>query len=355
MTARHTLTRRGLIGAAGGAAAVGALGPYSGLAEADHRDRRGRGRSNEDYGFGKGGDIPLDRIGIQVFTVRDLFADNELDMPGTFEVLRDAGYAGLEFGGDYDGRTPTEARRLAESYGLRVVSNHFGPRTLIRNTWYDPAQRAAFFEEAHALGLEAIGTGHSYDAPRTVEGYREMARAFNEWGRDAVRNGFRYFFFHNHDVEFTIVDGRPLFDILLEETDPRYVKFELDLGWMSVAGADPYEYIRRAPERFPMFHVKDIRWDPNGPRVAAAGTANAGRRLFFVDVGKGVVDWPRIFSALRDPRRHWYFVEHDDAGDDETPDAGSPRPRNPAGSANTAWTSRKYLANLELRRRRRRS
>jgi hypothetical protein len=54
------------------------------------------------------------------------------------------------------------------------------------------------------------------------------------------------------------------------------------------------------------------------------------------------------------PGRHYFFVEHDDAGDDETPDASSPRPRNPAGSANTAWTGRKYLATLEIPRRRRR-
>ena len=342
MVDRRRLTRRHLIGAAGGATAVGALGPYSRLAAADH------GESNEDYGFGPGGDIPLDRIGIQLFTVRDLLADNELDMPGTFEVLRDAGYAEIELGGDYDERTPSQVREIAEAHGLRITSNHFGPRALIQNTWYDPGERARFFEEAHELGLRQIGTGHSYIAPRTVEGYKEMAEAFNVWGEDAVRNGFRYFFFHNHDVEFTLVDGRPLFDILLAETDPRYVKFELDLGWLTVSGQSAYEYIRRAPARFPMFHVKDIRWDPNGPRVAADGTANAGRRFFFVDLGKGVIDWPMVFSALRNPDRHHYFVEHDDAGDDETPDATSPRPRNPAGSANTAWTGRKYLANLEL-------
>ena len=138
MTDRRTLTRRGLIGAAGGAAAVGALGPFSGLAGADH-DRGGNGNRNEDYGFGKGGDIPLDRIGIQLFTVRDLFADNELDMPGTFEVLVDAGYAEVEIGGDYDGRTPGQVRELANAYGLKIAGNHFGPRTLIQNTWYDPS------------------------------------------------------------------------------------------------------------------------------------------------------------------------------------------------------------------------
>jgi sugar phosphate isomerase/epimerase len=110
--------------------------------------------------------------------------------------------------------------------------------------------------------------------------------------------------------------------------------------------------LRWHPGRFPLFHVKDIRWDPNGPRVAAPGTANAGRTFFFADLGKGVVDWPKIFSALKDRDDHHYFVEHDDAGVDETVDETSPRPRNPAGSANTAWTGRKYLANLEIPRRR---
>jgi sugar phosphate isomerase/epimerase len=349
---KRTLTRRGLLGAAGGAAAVGAFGPYSGIAAA-HDDRRGRGGRNEDYGFGRGGDMPLDRIGIQLFTIRDLFADNELDMPGAFELLADAGYAGFEIGGDYDGRTPAQVRELAESYGLRPVGNHFGPRSLIQNTWYDPSERARFFEEAHALGFRQVGTGHSYTAPRTVDGYKQMAEAFNVWGEDAVRNGFRYFYFHNHDVEFTLAGGRPLYDILLAETDPRYVRFELDIGWAEVSGQSTYDYLRRwGPSRFPLFHVKDIRWDPAGPRTAAAGTANAGRAFSFVDVGKGVIDWPRIFSALRDPDDHWFFVEHDDAPADETVDATSPRPRNPAGSANTAWSSRKYLANLEVRRRR---
>ena len=182
MTDRRTLTRRGLMGAAGGAAAVGALGPVSGLAGAHDRDRRGRGKRDEEYGRGRRGDIPADRIGIQVFTVRDLLADNELDMPGTFEVLADAGYAALELGGDYDGRTPGQVRQLAEAYGLRVVSNHFGPRTLIQNTWYDPAERARFYEEAHELGLRWIGTGHSYVAPRTVAGYREMAAGVQRVG-----------------------------------------------------------------------------------------------------------------------------------------------------------------------------
>ena len=351
MTNKGRLTRRNLIGVAGATAAAGTLGPFAPGAGARSRHWPHGGNGNDDYGFGKGGDVPLDRIGIQTFTMRDLFADNELDMPGTFEVLADAGYATVELGGDYDGRTPAQVKQIADAYGLRIVGNHFGPRAIVQNTWYDPNERAKIFAEAHALGLEVVGTGHSYTAPRTVDGYKAMAEAFNVWGEDARRNGFRYFYFHNHDVEFTLVDGKPLYDILLKETDPRLVKFELDIGWIEVAGQSSYEYLKRYGDRFGLFHVKDIKWDPSGFRTAAAGTANAGKAFSFADVGKGVIDWPTVFSALRRPSDYHYLVEHDDAGADETLDATSPRPRNPAGSANTAWTSRKYLANLEFGKR----
>src|SRR3954454_5063682 len=119
VTDRRTLTRRGLMGAAGGAAAVGALGPVSGLAGAHDRDRRGRGRGNEDYGRGRRSAIPPDRIGIQVFTVRDLLADNQLDMPGTFEVLPDAGYGVRELGGDYAGLPQGRGREREAEHRLR--------------------------------------------------------------------------------------------------------------------------------------------------------------------------------------------------------------------------------------------
>lgn len=336
MTQQGAMNRRRLLG---GALATGALaslplGTPSSTAGAAGPSAASRGW------------LPADRIGIQMFTVRDLLADNELDLPGTLEILADAGIAEIELAGNYDGRTAAEVRALADSFGLEIAGNHYGPRTMVQNIWYDPAERARIFEEAHALGLRQVGTGHSYVAPLTVDGYKEMAAAFNVWGEDAVRNGFDYFYFHNHDLEFAVVDGKPLFDILLEETDPRYVQFEVDLGWLTVSGLDARDYLEEYGDRFPMFHVKDIKWDPEGPRTAHAATVNAGKRFRFVDVGKGDIDWPTLFSALTNLRNHHFLIEHDDAGNDETVDASSPRPLNPAGSANTAWTSSKYLSQL---------
>ena len=165
MTGRRVLTRRQLIGAAGGAAAVGVLGPSA--ASAAVKPNR------------LGGDLPLSRIGIQLFTVRDLLADNELDTPRTFQILRDAGYAELELGGDYDGRPSSEVRRIAEAHGLQVTSNHFCPRARIQNTWYDPNERGRFFQTRTRSGFAPSAPG----IPTSVEGYKQMAAAFNGWGR----------------------------------------------------------------------------------------------------------------------------------------------------------------------------
>src|SRR5919106_6126314 len=120
MSEQGRFSRRTIFGAAGGAAALGALGPMPASAGA----RRGR-EDDDDKRRGSGrGDIPLDKVGIQLFTVRDLLADNELDLPGTFEMLADAGYAEVEIGGTYHGRTAAALPELANQYGLEPGGSH---------------------------------------------------------------------------------------------------------------------------------------------------------------------------------------------------------------------------------------
>jgi sugar phosphate isomerase/epimerase len=342
MSEENHLSRRGFIGAAGGAAAVGALGPLTGTAGA-----------HGGHGHGRGGDIPLDRIGIQLFTVRDLLADNELDLPGTFEMLSDAGYALVEVGGTYDGRTAADFRALAAQYDLRPEGMHPPGAPGGVNRWNTAAGRQEIYQESITLGLSYVGAaspppGYTRDAA----GFTRMAADFNTWGAEAREHGLK-FYFHNHPEDFNLDGGRPIYDILLEETDPRLVYFEMDIAWVVGGGQDPFAYLRRyGYRRFPLFHVKDMRFAADGPRTTPATVAQPNRPYWLTDVGKGDIDFARVFSALRDLDDHYYFVEHDDAPQDETLDATSPRPRNPAGSANTAWTSRKYLAELDVPRRR---
>ena len=343
MSQDNRISRRGLIGAAGGAAAFGAVGPLSSVAGArdddDDDDRR------DDFGFGRG-DLPLDRIGIQLFTVRDLLADNELDLPGTFEMLADAGYAEVEIGGSFDGRTAADFKALADQFGLKPEGSHVPGGG---NSWRN--NRPQIFADAAALGLRYVGIASPPGGtPATHDGYKALAEEFNTWGAEARAHGLR-FYFHNHPPDFTLDGGTPIYDTLLAETDPRLVWFEMDIAWVDAGGQSPFDYFRDDPRRFPLFHVKDLRYADDGPRTTPGNVALPNRRYWLTDVGKGDIDFARIFSAARDLDDHHYFVEHDDAPDDETAGGSAPKPRNPAGSANTSWVSRKYLANLEVRRR----
>ena len=336
---RKTSRRTFLGAAAGTAAAAGTLGPTTVAA-------RGQGP-------GRGGDIPESRIGIQLFTVRDLPADNELDLPGTFEMLADAGYALVEVGGTYDNRTAAEFKAVADQFGLKPEGSHVpGGGDSWRNN------RAQIFADAAALGLKYVGLASPpAGTAQTHAAYAALAAEFNTWGAEAREHGLR-FYFHNHPTDFALDAGTPIYDTLLAETDPKLVFFELDIAWIEAGGQSAFEYLKRyGSSRFPLFHVKDFTLTepalPPGvtqpaPRTTPANVNLPNRPYWLTDVGKGDIDFAKIFSALGDLGDHVYHVEHDDAPSDETIDGTSPRPRNPAGSANTSWTSRKYLAELKV-------
>jgi sugar phosphate isomerase/epimerase len=110
------------------------------------------------------------------------------------------------------------------------------------------------------------------------------------------------FAYHNHDFEFAPLEGKVPYDLLLERTDPRAVKLEMDLYWTVKGGASPVEYFERHPGRFHLLHVKDMDATP---------------RRFFADVGRGTIDFKSIFARSRKAGVRHYFVENDEP-------AGSP-------------------------------
>ena len=355
------ISRRGFLGAAGGAAAAGALGPLSGTAAA-----------HGSHGHGKGGDIPLDRIGIQLFTVRDLLADNELDLAGTFEVLRDAGYAEVEVGGTYDStnnvnNTAAQFRAVAERYDLKPEGMH--------NPGGHAAWRAnpeAVLDDAKALGLRYVGVASpAGGTPQTHAAYAGLAEEFNAFGAAARRRGLK-FYFHNHPTDFALDGGKPIYDTLLAESDPQLVYFEMDIAWFVAGGADPVAYLRKhGSSRFPLFHVKDLTF--TAPRAAAA-ERDARPAPAADHAGERQPAEPPVLAARRRQGRHRLRARSSrrcatrattttSSSTTTRPTTRrprrpppvaplSPRPRNPAGSANTAWTSRKYLAELDIPKRR---
>ena len=136
----------------------------------------------------------------------------------------------------------------------------------------------------------------------TSAAWKAYAADLNKAGAIARQAGLR-FGFHNHFWEWSALeDDTPLvgFDILLSDTDPRLVHFEVDIFWAWFAHRDPVQLLAVLGDRIKQFHVKDMKF------VNHVAT--------FADDGTGVIDFARIFKAAGNPREHEYIVERDDAG-----------------------------------------
>jgi sugar phosphate isomerase/epimerase len=239
----------------------------------------------------------LGNIGLQLYTVRDMMKKS---VPRTLAAVAKAGYKEVELAGSFDVNS-REMRKLLDSNGLTCPSGHIAMSD-IGMTWMST------LEDANIIGQKYL-TVSWIDAPeRTLDGYKRIADRFNAAGRKARDEGVQLAF-HNHAYGFEPIGGRVPYDILLRETDPRYLTMEADVFWMRQAGQDPLKWFARYPGRFQMLHLKDM------------GPPPKNRML---DVGKGVMDWREILRRSKAAGVRHYFVEHDE-------------PRNPIASIRASY------------------
>lgn len=229
------------------------------------------------------------RIGVQLYTVRDLAAR---DLAGTLARIAEIGYRDVEFAG-YHGKSPTEIRELLARYNLGAPSSHI-PIATLRGDW----KKA--LDEAKAIGHEFVTIPWLGDADRgSVDAWKRVAELFNRGGADAKAAGLR-FAYHNHDFELRRIGDVVPLDLLLAETDPALVSFQMDIYWVVKAGQDPAAYFTRHPGRFSMVHAKDSAGAPD-------------HRM--VDVGAGTIDFATLLPRAVAAGVKHVFVEHDQPAD----------------------------------------
>jgi sugar phosphate isomerase/epimerase len=225
----------------------------------------------------------LERIGIQLYTVRSVMAH---DADRTLAALAAIGYTEVELAGLY-GMQATTMRQLLDRHGLDAVSGHLS-LTDMRRDW--PRALA----DATTVGQHYIVCADIDQSEWTADGFRRAADDLNRFAEAARQHGLQLAY-HNHMYEFAPVSGIVPYEILLTRCDSRLVQMEVDIMWMTKAGGDPVSYFDRYPGRFPMVHVKDM---------TKAGV--------MVDVGRGSIDFRRIFAQSDRAGIKHYFVEHDD-------------------------------------------
>jgi sugar phosphate isomerase/epimerase len=279
---KQNMNRRGFLGAAIGTGAAAAVAPRTALAG--------------DSGPSLANGVPRNRRGIQLYTMREKMKTQD-QARAVLRWLGANGYTEVETAGHY-GWTAEQFRAELDAAGLRAFSGHDGPDTSFPAGWQTGYEETLKY--AKALGQQFTGLAW-HPGPHTEARYHYLADRLDEAGALAQKHGLQ-FFYHNHDFEFVNkqANGRPLYDILLEETTRELVKFELDLFWITEGGANAVEYLSADPARFIAYHVKDHVW---GDRPNDAD---------FEDVGPGMLDFPDLFDAGdgRGLDKH-YVIEHD--------------------------------------------
>lgn len=228
-------------------------------------------------------------IALQLYTVRDLTAQ---DFVGTVKKVAEIGYDGVQLAGRPIGEADMKA--LFGSLGLKVAGGH-EPLELLQSELDNLIRIYKGLDGGH-LVLPAIPWEW-----RQATDFGPLFRTLNEIGKKCYENGI-VFSYHNHEFEFQMkVGDKTFFDALYAETDPRYVKAEIDVYWAYFAGFDPAKVIRKYAGRCPLIHLKDMPKD----------FTNMVRPARFAEVGEGQLDMKGILAACEESGVEWYIVEQD--------------------------------------------
>ncbi len=229
----------------------------------------------------------LDKISVQLYTLRNEMKEG---VPAVLTSLNEIGYDQVEFAGYFD-HSPAQIRQMLDDAGLTSPSAHISLEQMLDGG-------DDHIEAAGIVGHEYLIVPWMNESLRgSVESYKNVCGQLNDLGRKCKAGGVKLAY-HNHAFEFEALDGQIPFDVMLEECDPELVNFQLDLFWITDGGQDPLAYIAKYPGRFPLCHVKDRMADGS-----------------MVDVGKGVIDFEKIFSMADTAGLKYFVVEHDNPDD----------------------------------------
>jgi sugar phosphate isomerase/epimerase len=225
-------------------------------------------------------------VGVQLYSFRDAMAK---DAKGTLKRIADLGFKQIESArsgkGHYYGLSATEIKKVCNDFGMTLSSGHVALDENFDKT----------LEEAVVSGQEYLICSSLPSKGQTVDNYKKVAEAFNDAGEKALKAGVK-FGYHNHEYEFDTVNGQVLYDVLMDNTDPKYVYMELDLGWVVMAGKDPLDYFEKYTGRFPLWHLKDMDLT----------------KKHSVEFGKGALDIPTMLKNQKKSGLKYMYVEQEE-------------------------------------------
>jgi|ERR1041385_2377985 sugar phosphate isomerase/epimerase len=253
-------------------------------------------------------------VGLQLYSLR---ADFAKDVPGTLDKVKSFGIKNVELASTYN-FTPEKFKEQLDARGLKPISGHF-PFDRYRTN----AEGIA--HDAKALGLKYAGCAWiPHEGDFDEKECRDAIAVFNKAGEVLAQHDIK-FFYHVHGFEFQPHGQGTLLDLMMAETNPKYVNYQMDVFWIVFPGRDPVKLLQQYGKRWELMHVKDMKKGlKTGELTGHTDVSND------VTLGTGQMDWPAILAAAKKAGVKYYFIE------DESPT-----------SADQIPMSKKYLETLK--------
>jgi sugar phosphate isomerase/epimerase len=252
---------------------------------------------------------PLSKpIGLELYTVG---AELDKDYDGTLRRIAAIGYAEVETGVSPK-RKAADVKKSLQDAGLRCQALHMGFGGMEEALPY--AQEIGANYVISSVTLPKAPAPGKFDmkaftvqlAALTLDDFKKIAARCNKMGEQAKKAGMQ-FGYHNHNFEFKPLNGGEIgYDVVLRETDPSLVKFELDCGWMAAAGHDPVTYLTKYPKRYRLLHIKDFQ-----PTASPSVGLDESVRPKPAELGRGHIDYKPIFAAAKKTEVELYYVEQE--------------------------------------------
>lgn len=234
----------------------------------------------------------MNQVGLQIWTIRDYFKFQDMARM-SFKKMADIGYTQAQTAGLY-GMTPKEYYDAAHDAGIEIVGTHAGWDAVVK----DPDQT---MRDHEILGTTNIGIGAMPGfATESKENLLRFIDLANEFAAKVNKHGFK-FTYHNHSFEFKKIDGKTIFDYLVEGFDPNTISFVLDTYWVQHGGADVRATIERLAGRIDILHLKDM---------AACG-GDDGKVPYYTSIGNGNIDFKAIVPLAEKTGVKYFVVEQD--------------------------------------------
>jgi sugar phosphate isomerase/epimerase len=226
----------------------------------------------------------IKEFGLQLYTLRDVLPK---DPKGILKQVAAMGYKQIESYehdklGMFWGMKNTEFKKCMDDLGMKLVASHF--------EYTKELERKA--DEAAEIGMKYLLCPW-IGSKKTLDAYKATAESFNKAGELCKQRGIQ-FGYHNHDYSFKKVEGQFPQDILMQNTEGSLVEYEMDMYWVTVAGQDPVEWIKKYPGRFTLAHVKD---------------GKAGKTSI---LGMGSINYPSILKEAHKAGMKYFIVEQED-------------------------------------------